>query len=152
MLQGSGDRRAPPSRLYLYAFRTFKLGVNKALGDHDDLRPTPTTSALTVSFCFPYAIDTQSNAPSRLMHACLNVDEIVRLIASKLIESKSNATAVALACCCKNFENPVLDVLWETQDKLLPLFKSLPGDVWNEDGCAVSVPITRVFSFLNCSV
>ena len=86
------------------------------------------------------------------MHPCLNVDEIVRLIAGKLIESKTNATAVALACCCQSFEDPVLDVLWETQDKLLPLFKSLPGDVWNEGGCTVSVPTTRVSSSLNCLV
>ena len=142
MLQENGDRRAPPSRLYFYAF---KLGVNKALGDHDDLRPTPTTSALTVSFCFPYAIDAQSNAPSRSMHACLNVDEIVRLIADELVGSTTEAAAVALACCRKSFEDPVLDVLWETQDKLLPLLKSLPGDVWNEGGCTVSVPTTRFF-------
>ena len=86
------------------------------------------------------------------MHPCLNVDEIVRLIAGKLIESKTNATAVALACCRKSFEDPVLDVLWGTQDKLLPLLKSLPGDVWNEGECTVSVPTTRLFSSLNCLI
>jgi len=72
------------------------------------------------------------------MHACLDVDEILRLIASKLVASKSGAAAVALACCRKSFEDPVLDVLWETQEKLLPLLKSLPGDVWSEGGCTVS--------------
>ena len=84
------------------------------------------------------------------MHACLNVDEIVRLIAGELVESKTKAAAVALASCCKGFEGPVLDVLWETQDGLLPLLKSLPGDVWNEGGYAVSAPTTRAFSSLNC--
>jgi len=71
------------------------------------------------------------------MHTCLNVDEIVRLIACEVV-SKSEIAAVALACCRKSFEDPVLDALWETQEKLLPLFKSLPGDVWSEGGCTVS--------------
>ena len=90
------------------------------------------------------------------MHACLNVDEIVRLIASKLVGPGSRATAVALACCRKSFENPVLDVLWETQGKLIPLLKSLPGDVWNGSGCAVgdqphtySFPLTVLFKSLS---
>ena len=74
------------------------------------------------------------------MHACLDVDEIVRLIAWELVASDTKATAVALARCHKSFEDPVLDVLWETQEVLLPLLKSLPGDVWNGDGCTVSTP------------
>ena len=76
------------------------------------------------------------------MHACLNVDEIVRLIAGELVASGGRATAVALACCCKSFEGPVLDALWETQHGLLPLIESFPEDVWDEGGRAVSVPTT----------
>ena len=72
------------------------------------------------------------------MHPCLNTDEIVRLIACELVASKSKATAVALVCSHKAFQDPVLDALWETQEKLLPLFKTLPGDVWNKGGCKVS--------------
>jgi len=83
------------------------------------------------------------------MHTCLNVDEIVRLIACELIASRARPTAVALASCCKNFEDPVLDALWETQDKLLPLLKSLPSDVWNGSGCTVSAPIVHVSLSLN---
>ena len=83
------------------------------------------------------------------MHACLNVDEIIRLIVHQLVRSRAKATAVALACCCKNFEDPVLDVLWETQDGLLPLLKSLPVDVWDNE-CTVSGPMTCVLSSLNC--
>ena len=83
------------------------------------------------------------------MHACLNVDEIIRLIVHQLVRSRAKATAVALACCCKNFEDPVLDVLWETQDGLLPLLKSLPADVWNEGGYTVSAPITHTSFSLN---
>jgi len=72
------------------------------------------------------------------MHACLNVDEIARLIACELVASRAEAAAVVLACCRKSFEDPVLDTLWETQDRFLPLLKSLPVDVWNEGGYTVS--------------
>ena len=51
------------------------------------------------------------------MHACLNVDEIIRLIARELVASESKATAAALACRRKTFEDPVLDTLWETQGR-----------------------------------
>jgi len=82
------------------------------------------------------------------MHACLNVDEILRLIAYELVASGRWVTAVALACCCKSFEDPVLDTLWETQYRLTPLLKSLPGDVWGGGECTVSAPITRMPSLL----
>ena len=81
------------------------------------------------------------------MHACLNVDEIVRLIACELVASRGIATAVALACCCKSFEDPALDALWVKQDRLLPLLKTFPGDVWNDGECIVSGPTTRMFPF-----
>ena len=74
------------------------------------------------------------------------------LIVCKLTESEAKAAAVALACCCQSFEDPVLDVLWETQEKLLPLLKSLPEDVWDNSRCTVSEPTTRVSSSLNCLV
>ena len=83
------------------------------------------------------------------MHPCLYVDEIVRLIAHELVAFNARATSVALACCCKTFEDPVLDILWETQSRVLPLLKSLPGDVWDEGGCSVSVPTTCFLSSLD---
>jgi hypothetical protein len=84
------------------------------------------------------------------MHVCLNVIEILTFIACELVASGGKASAVGLACCCKSFEDPVLDALWETQDGLLPLFESFPRDVWDEGGCTVSVPTTsRFFSFPN---
>jgi len=79
------------------------------------------------------------------MHACLNVDEVVRLIALELVVSGGGATAVGLACCCKNFEDLVLDALWAQQVSLLPLFKSFPGDVWKEGGYSVSASTTCLF-------
>jgi len=73
------------------------------------------------------------------MHRCLYIHEIVGLIASELTAGGGRATAVALACCCKIFEDPVLDALWATQDKLMPLLKTLPGDIWSSDGRNVSM-------------
>ena len=87
------------------------------------------------------------------MHACLSVDEIVRLVARELVASGGEATAVALACCCKCLEDSVLDVLWVTQNRLLKLLKSFSGDVWNNDKCTVSTPTTCFsLSLLNGSI
>jgi hypothetical protein len=83
------------------------------------------------------------------MHACLGVDEILRLLTHELVSSRAKATAVALACCRKSFEDPTLDVLWKTQERLLPLLKSLPRDIWDGDECTVSAPTTRILFLLN---
>ena len=58
------------------------------------------------------------------------MDEILRFIAREVVESEK-ATALSLACCCKSFEDSMLEALWETQDELPPLLESLPEDVWN---------------------
>ena len=81
------------------------------------------------------------------MHVCLNVDEILRPIAHELVASEGMGSAIALACCRKSFEEPVLDVLWVKQDRLLPLLKSFPGDVWDDEKCTVS-PSTMCFLLL----
>ena len=87
------------------------------------------------------------------MHPCLNLDKILRLLASKLVASEAKKTAVSLACCCKNFEDPVLDVLWEVQDGLTPLLKCLPQEVWEErDGRFVSQPVAFLLPALNYSM
>ena len=80
------------------------------------------------------------------MHACLKVDEIVRLVVHELIASERKATAAGLARCCKSFEDPTLDALWATLDRLLPLFKTFPEDVWNEGECTVSASATSTSS------
>ena len=87
--------------------------------------------------------------PPDSMHRCLNVDEILRLIAYELVASETEATAVCMARCCKCFQGPVLDTLWAEQFDLSPLFKCFPGDVWNEGGYKVSVPTTWVCFFLH---
>ena len=86
------------------------------------------------------------------MHPCLYVDEILGLIAHELVTSTGWATSVALACCCKSFEDPVLDALWETQSRVLPLLNSLPDDVWGEGRCHVSAPMACVSLSLNCLI
>ena len=84
------------------------------------------------------------------MHHCLSVDEILRRFACELVASNAKATAVALACCCKTFEEPALDALWETQNRLTPLLKCFPRDVWEErDGNFVSLSTRLIFSRLN---
>ena len=83
------------------------------------------------------------------MHACFNTNEIVWLVTCELVTSGAEVTAVALACCCKSFEDPALDALWRTQDRLLPLLKSLPGDVWKGGRCTVSAPTTTVLPPFN---
>ena len=83
------------------------------------------------------------------MHPCLNVDEIFRILLCELVDSGAKATAVSLACCCRSFEGPALDVLWRTQHQLLPLLKSFPRDTWKvEAGRFVSLPILFIFLFL----
>ena len=87
------------------------------------------------------------------MHPCFNVDEILSLFARELVVSKAKATAVALACCCKGFEGPVLDALWETQKRLTPLLKCIPQDVWEEgNGGFVSLAAALTPIALNCLV
>lgn len=82
------------------------------------------------------------------MHACLGVDEIVRLLACELVAAERKATAVALARCCKSLEDPVLDALWGTQTRLYPLLDTFPGSVWDETArTPVSPPSTPRLTF-----
>ena len=77
------------------------------------------------------------------MHTCITVDEIIRLLACELVASGGKATAVALARCCKNLEDPVLDVLWATQERLYPLLDTFAKGIWNyELETLVSLPST----------
>lgn len=120
------------------------------------LRPFPATSPFHVGcrvFRAPL-VHLLNTFPqfNRMSHPCLWVDEILRILARRLVASGAKATAVALACCCKSFEDPVLDALWETQDRLLPLLKALPGNVWKvRSGQFVSQLSVCVFSPSNFS-
>ena len=81
------------------------------------------------------------------MHSCLSVDEFLRSLMFKLVQSGSKATAVSFARCWKNFEDPVLDVLLGVQDQLILLLECLPEDVWEEgNGNLVSWFTILIFS------
>lgn len=86
------------------------------------------------------------------MHPSFSVGDIIRLFACELVGSELKATAVWLACCRRSFEDSVLRVLWKTQDRLTPLLKCLPQEVWVEeqDGSFVSeVVVFNLLSVLN---
>jgi len=71
-------------------------------------------------------------------------------MACELVTSGSKVTAVALSRCRKGFEDPVLDTLWEAQNRLSPLLASLPSDVWSRPGVfTVSATTTYIFSHLS---
>ena len=80
--------------------------------------------------------------PVNIMHPCLRVDEIIRLVAYELVDSGAEGTAASLARCCKSFGEPVSDELWDAQERLTPLLKCLPEDTWKDSGKFVSRPIT----------
>ena len=84
------------------------------------------------------------------MHPCLCIDEILRPIAREVVASVGKTGAVALACCCKSFEDPVLDALWETQVDLTLLLETLPWDVWEISGeyrvCVPAIDPLPVYS------
>ena len=82
------------------------------------------------------------------MHPCLCIDEIFRRIVRELVAAGGKATAVALACCCKTFEDPALAALWETQEGLTLLLETLPRDIWESGGYSVRVPAMRSVPYL----
>ena len=63
-------------------------------------------------------------------HRVFKISEPTRLIASQLVIT-SLGSAVSLACACRYLEEPVLCVLWETQESFECLLETLPGGVWN---------------------
>jgi len=68
----------------------------------------------------------------------------------ELVASGAKATAVALACCFKSFEDPLLDTLWEIQDRLTPLLNCFPQEVWKEGSASfVGHLMVVIFSALN---
>ena len=90
-----------------------------------------TCATVNVSFSVSVLFQYTSRWSFRfIMHPCLGVYEILGFIAHELVGSGAKESAVPLACCCKNFEAPVLDALWESQDRLFPLLKCFPADVW----------------------
>ena len=113
---------------------------------------TPVNAVLAVNCRFPFALPMHwlNGLPSFRMHNCLSVDGILRLFTGELVASKAKATAVALACCCKSFEEPALDALWEIQSQLAPLLRCFPREVWEEENGSIVSSLTAVnFPIIN---
>jgi hypothetical protein len=70
------------------------------------------------------------------MHHCLHVTEILRFIFQLTASEESgsrkrNQTLYSIALTCRSFQDPALDLLWYSQTSLVPLFKTLPRDLWD---------------------
>ena len=64
------------------------------------------------------------------MHQCLQLDDIVRLVAAEIINLE-RPSAVSFACTCSLIEATVMGVLWGShQHDLINLFRCFPSDVW----------------------
>lgn len=64
------------------------------------------------------------------MHHALELDEILRFIASR-IKYGNLKDAVSFACCRKSFSAPALDTIWgERQRDFTRLLQTLPSSSW----------------------
>ena len=65
------------------------------------------------------------------MHHIFEIDELVRDITRHMFAwYPPQGFVLDWALTCKTISNPALDVLWETQDSLINLLKTLPSDIW----------------------
>lgn len=65
------------------------------------------------------------------MHHLFEIDELVREITRHMFAwHPPQRFVLDWALTCKTISDPVLDVLWETQDSLINLLKTLPSDIW----------------------
>ena len=66
-------------------------------------------------------------------HKVFEVDEILRPIAGYVVDN-CGSSAIALACCSKAFEEPVLSLFWEDQPLPDKLAGVLPEGVLKRAG------------------
>ena len=65
------------------------------------------------------------------MNRLFYVEELVQWIAFSVDEGSTGSTSLlALACCCKALEGPVMDILWQRQKFLPVILRTLPVDCW----------------------
>ncbi|KZT03885.1 uncharacterized protein LAESUDRAFT_703852 [Laetiporus sulphureus 93-53] len=72
------------------------------------------------------------------MHDCLRIREVLEVIIEHAYyqqdargdETVGTQTVLALALTCRSFLETALDKLWETQENLVPLMKTLPRHAW----------------------
>lgn len=80
-------------------------------------------------------------------HKVLTIDELLRLIAAYVVDTDPSS-AVALACCCKAFEDPVLGLHWQYQS-LDNLAAVLPTGILRRSGIDVSPHYVRTTILLH---
>ena len=65
------------------------------------------------------------------MNQALYIEELVRRIAFSADDRfPGSASLLALACCCKTLEGPVMDVLWQRQKHFHVILQTLPVRCW----------------------
>lgn len=65
------------------------------------------------------------------MHHIFQIDELVREITKHMfVRHIPQRFVLDWTLTCKTISEPALDVLWETQDNLINLLKTLPSDLW----------------------
>ena len=65
------------------------------------------------------------------MHHIFQIDELVKEITRHMfVWHTPQRFVLEWALTCKAISDPALDVLWETQDSLINLLKTLPSDIW----------------------
>lgn len=75
------------------------------------------------------------------MHHLFRVDEILRSIASHIVDTGHYESALSLACCCTTISAPTLDVMWEGQTNFVTALKTLPpSSVWEVTGRTLVSP------------
>jgi hypothetical protein len=80
-----------------------------------------------------------------MMHHCLEITEILYNIFNSFDIFASHSNFLSLALVSKAFYEPALDVLWKFQGSLLPLIKTFPADVWEEEGDPSTLVSLSVF-------
>jgi len=73
-----------------------------------------------------------SHSFRHMPHQIVEIDELVRLIIDKLVET-SPRTAASFALTCRSLEEPTLSSLWKRQSSLVVLVKVLPQHTWIEE-------------------
>jgi hypothetical protein len=81
------------------------------------------------------------------MHQIFRLDELVQSVAHCVDHTaEGSASLLALACCCKSLEGPVMDALWCRQTILSTILRTLPADSWSvDDGVFVRKKLTYPF-------
>lgn len=98
----------------------------------------------------------QLQSPPPMSHKVFRIDEILRPIAGYVVDL-DEPSAIALACCCKAFEEPVLSSYWEHQP-LDRLASVLPPGILRRSGLDISPYYVRTTrsptnpSVLTCGV